>query len=97
MRNLLRALTVACILIAAGAARAGGEQTARLGETEVKKGEKVHVCGCGQGCTCGSIQAGPGTCACHKPLVAATVLEVRGGRIHVGRGGKPGQTSFPIP
>jgi hypothetical protein len=100
MGNLIRALVVGFVFTAgfAGVASAADEAAARAGApAEVKKGDTVYVCGCGAGCHCGTIQAGPGTCSCGKELVQATVTKIEGGMIHVDRGGKPGETSFKAP
>jgi hypothetical protein len=101
MGNRFRALMVGCVctLGLAGAARAADEAAAAKAgaPAEVKKGDTVHVCGCGAGCHCGTIQVGPGKCSCGKDLVKATVTKVEGGMVHVDRGGKTGETVFKAP
>jgi hypothetical protein len=100
MGNLFRALMMGSVLAAGlgGVAGAADESAAKAGApAALKKGDTVHVCGCGAGCHCGSIQTGPGKCSCGKDLVKATVTKVEGGMVHVDRGGTPGETVFKAP
>lgn len=53
-----------------------------------KAGETVYVCGCGEGCDCYTMARKPGTCACNKPLVKATIKKVEGDKALVSIEGK---------
>jgi hypothetical protein len=63
----------------------------------VKAGDSAYVCGCGPECKCGSIQAGPGKCACGKDLVKATVTKVEGDKISVKIEGAKAEQVFKAP
>jgi hypothetical protein len=96
MRTLLRTMVLGA-LFAGSIAATAFTTTASAEEAKssgLKKGDTVHVCGCGEGCHCGSIAAAPGKCGCGKDLVKATVASVEGTTIKVDRGGTPGETTF---
>lgn len=42
----------------------------------VKVGDEVYVCNCGEDCACGTISMKPGNCSCGKPMVKAKVTKV---------------------
>src|SRR5919197_5030135 len=46
------------------------------GKISLKPGDEVRVCGCGEGCPCGTMSRKEGKCACKKDLVKATVVSV---------------------
>lgn len=100
MDTLLRVLTIGFVLGAglASVARADDQAaTAAPAASELKKGDAVYVCGCGEACKCGSIAAAPGKCGCGQPLVKATVAKIDGGLITVDRAGGKGETTFKAP
>jgi hypothetical protein len=43
---------------------------------DVKAGDEVYVCNCGEDCACGSRSKDPGNCTCGKPMVKTTVTKV---------------------
>jgi hypothetical protein len=97
VNNLLRILMLGVVLSSgfAGVASAAEEKAAaKPAAAGVKVGDTVHVCGCGAGCTCGTIKAEPGKCSCGQDLIPAKVTKVEDGKITVDRGGKPGETTF---
>ncbi len=47
---------------------------------ETKAGATIYVCGCGAGCSCGTISNAEGTCGCGNKLVKTTVTKVEGGK-----------------
>jgi len=97
MRNLLRTLVMGLVFSAGFTGTATAAEAAKAeakAGAGLKKGDTVHVCGCGEGCHCSSISAEPGKCKCGKDLIPATVTSVEGTTITVDRGGKPGETSF---
>lgn len=48
------------------------------GRITLKPGDEVYVCGCGEGCPCGTISRKEGKCSCDKQLVKGTVTKVKG-------------------
>jgi len=46
------------------------------GTFAAKAGDSIYVCGCGEGCACGSMAMKEGKCGCGKDLVKATVSKV---------------------
>lgn len=48
------------------------------GKITLKAGGEVYVCGCGDGCPCGTISRREGNCSCDKPLVKGKVTKVTG-------------------
>jgi hypothetical protein len=55
---------------------------------EAKAGDTIYVCGCGEGCDCGSLAKKEGTCSCGKALVKTTVTKVENGRVFYTLDGK---------
>ena len=43
---------------------------------ELKAGDEVYACNCGQACNCDTLSHNPGTCTCGKDMVKATVTKV---------------------
>ena len=39
------------------------------GKFDAKAGDTIYVCGCGEGCDCGSLGKKEGTCSCKKDMV----------------------------
>jgi len=58
------------------------------GTFEAKAGDTIYVCGCGEGCACGSLAKKEGTCSCGKELVKTTVTKVENGKIFYTLDGK---------
>lgn len=53
------------------------------GKMNVKVGDEVYVCGCGEACDCGTVSRNPGNCTCGKPMVKTKVTKVKKGMISV--------------
>ena len=58
------------------------------GTFDAKVGDTIYVCGCGEGCTCGSLGKKPGTCSCGRDLVKTTVTRIEKGRVYYTVDGK---------
>ncbi|HIJ97334.1 MAG TPA: hypothetical protein HPP94_16685 [Desulfuromonadales bacterium] len=65
-----------------------------LGKFEAKAGDSIYVCGCGEGCKCGSLATKEGKCGCGKDLVKATVSKVEKGKVFYSVDGK--EISAPL-
>lgn len=48
---------------------------------EAKSGDTIYVCGCGQGCDCGTLSHEEGKCSCGNELVKTTVNKVEDGKV----------------
>jgi hypothetical protein len=53
------------------------------GTMNVKVGDEIYVCGCGEACDCGTMSRNPGNCVCGKPMVKTKVTKVENGMISV--------------
>jgi hypothetical protein len=51
------------------------------GKFEVKAGDTIYVCGCGEGCDCGALGKKEGKCGCGKELVKTTATKVEKGKV----------------
>ena len=58
------------------------------GKFEAKAGDTIYVCGCGEGCDCGSLAKKEGTCSCGKALLKTTVNKIEKGRVFYTLDGK---------
>jgi hypothetical protein len=64
------------------------------GQMNLKVGDEVYVCGCGEGCPCLTMSRNPGKCSCGKDLVKSKVTKVEEGKATVMVNGK--EQVFPI-
>lgn len=64
------------------------------GKFEAKTGDAIYVCGCGDGCDCGSLALKEGKCGCGKDLVKTTVTKVEKGKVFYKLDGK--ELSAPV-
>ena len=58
------------------------------GQMNLKVGDEVYVCGCGEGCPCLTMSRNPGKCVCGKDLVKSKVTKVEKGKATVMVNGK---------
>ena len=58
------------------------------GKFDAKAGDTIYVCGCGDGCDCGSLAKKEGKCSCGKELVKTTVNKVENDKIFYTLDGK---------
>jgi len=49
------------------------------GKFELKAGDELYVCNCGETCPCDSMSNNPGKCTCGKDMVKAKVTKVEAG------------------
>ena len=64
------------------------------GRIDLKVGDEVYVCGCGEGCPCLTMSRNPGKCTCDKDLVKTKVNKIEGDKAYVEVKGK--ETAFPM-
>lgn len=56
---------------------------AEKGTMELKVGDEVYVCNCGENCPCNTMSRNPGNCTCGTEMVKAKVLKVEPGKAEV--------------
>lgn len=71
-KSLAMGLAVVFVLVLAGLSLA---ETVN-GKIDLKVGDEVYVCGCGEGCPCMTMSRTVGKCTCGKDLVKAGVTKV---------------------
>jgi len=62
------------------------------GKLEVKAGDEIYVCGCGEGCDCKTVSKKEGKCVCNKDLIKVTVTKVEKGKAFFMQDGKEAST-----
>jgi hypothetical protein len=53
---------------------------AEKGKLELKVGDEVYACNCGEKCPCDSMSMNPGKCTCGNDMVKASVTKVEPGK-----------------
>jgi hypothetical protein len=84
-KSVLLVLSLLFVVAAVGLAFAAKGPT---GKFEAKAGDTIYVCGCGEGCDCGTLGKKEGTCSCGKALVKTTVNKVENGKVFYTLDGK---------
>lgn len=64
------------------------------GKFDAKAGDTIYVCGCGEGCDCGTLAKKEGKCGCGKELIKTTVTKVENGKVFYTVDGK--ELSAPV-
>ena len=64
------------------------------GKFVAKAGDSIYVCGCGEGCECGSLAKKEDKCGCGKELVKTTVTKIEKDRVYYKLDGK--ELSAPL-
>jgi hypothetical protein len=64
------------------------------GKIDLKVGDEVYVCGCGESCQCLTVSRSPGKCSCGNDLVQTKVTKIEGDKAYVEVKGK--ETAFPM-
>jgi hypothetical protein len=58
------------------------------GVMDVKPGDEIYVCACGEACPCDTMSRNPGKCSCGKDLIKVKVTKVENGMVYVDGGKK---------
>ena len=58
------------------------------GKFEAKAGDTIYVCGCGEGCDCGSLAKKEGKCGCGKDMVKTTINKIEKDKVYYSLEGK---------
>ena len=64
------------------------------GRIDLKVGDEVYACGCGEGCPCYTLSRSPGKCTCGNDLVKTKVSKVEADKAYVSIKGK--DIGFPM-
>ena len=52
-----------------------------FGKMELKVGDEVYACNCGENCPCMTMSKAPGKCSCGNDMVKAKVMKVEEGQV----------------
>ena len=76
MRRTILITTMVLVMVLALASLSFAVEKGKL---DLKVGDELYVCNCGEKCPCNGISRNPGKCACgHDDMVKATVTKVEG-------------------
>ena len=53
------------------------------GTMDLKVGDEVYACNCGEKCPCNTLSKNPGNCTCGNPMVKAKVTKVEEGKAYL--------------
>ncbi len=53
------------------------------GKIDLKVGDEIYACNCGEGCQCNTMSKNPGKCTCGKDMVKAKVTKVEEGKAYL--------------
>jgi len=74
-----RKILITAMVLAMALAVVSLSFAAEKGKLDLKVGDELYVCNCGEKCPCNTISRNPGKCACgHDDMVKATVTKVEG-------------------
>lgn len=74
-----KTILISTMILAMAMAVASLSLAAEKGKLDLKVGDQLYVCNCGEKCPCNTISRNPGKCACgHDDMVKATVEKVEG-------------------
>ena len=74
-----RTILISSMILALTMALVSLSFAAEKGKLNLKVGDQLYVCNCGEACPCNAISQNPGKCPCgHDDMVKATVTKVEG-------------------
>lgn len=73
---ILFAISFAMALVVSGFADSQGKM-------DLKAGDEVYACNCGEKCACNTLSKNPGKCTCGKEMVKAKVTKVEEGKAYL--------------
>jgi hypothetical protein len=89
MKKIAVLLTVVMALVVVSLAFARDKS-----KMELKAGDEVYVCNCGEKCPCNTMSTNAGNCTCGKPMVKAKVTKVEGGSAMLSAAGWEKERTF---
>jgi hypothetical protein len=72
-RNAVVVGMLACILLVGFSSAVPAQESGRM---NVKPGDEIFVCPCGEGCDCDAMSLKPASCSCGKTMIKAKVTKV---------------------
>ncbi len=61
---------------------------------DLKVGDEVFACNCGEKCPCNTMSTNAGNCTCGKPMVKAKVTKIEGGKATLTAAGWGAERTF---
>lgn len=89
MKKIALLLTVAVALVVVSLAFARDKS-----KLELKVGDEIYACNCGEKCPCNTMSTNAGNCTCGKPMVKAKVTKVEEGKAMLTAAGWEKERSF---
>ena len=89
MKKIAVLLTVIVALVVVSLALARDKS-----KLDLKVGDEVYACNCGEKCPCNTMSTNAGNCTCGKPMVKAKVSKVEGGSAMLSAAGWEKERSF---
>jgi hypothetical protein len=90
MKRLVLAGLVALLTIALAVAAFAGLKS----KMDLKAGDEIYACNCGEKCPCDTMSHNAGKCTCGKDMVKATVVKAGDGTATLKAEGWPTERSF---
>lgn len=89
MKKIVAVILVALIAVV------GLAVAVEKGTMELKAGDSVYACNCGDKCGCRSMAKTEAKCTCGNQMVKATVVKVEGGKVMLKAAGWDKERAFP--
>jgi hypothetical protein len=89
MKKIAVLLTVIVALVVVSLAFARDKN-----KMDLKVGDEVYTCNCGEKCPCNTMSTNAGNCTCGKPMVKAKVTKVEGGNATLSAAGWEKERTF---
>jgi len=85
-------MLIAVSLVVAGYVMADNMKSGKL---DLKAGDTIYACNCGDSCPCKSLSRTETNCTCDKKMVKATVAKVDGDKVMLTAAGWDKERAFP--
>lgn len=92
MRKVLLLLSVVVFCLAIGTAAFAGVKS----KLDLKAGDEIFACNCGDACPCKTMSRNAGQCTCGKDMVKAKVMSVKSGMASLKAEGWDKERLFPL-
>jgi hypothetical protein len=79
MRRFLLISFVVMVAMAFAVSASAGSK----GKMDLKVGDEIYACNCGEKCPCNTMSRNPGKCTCGTDMVKAKVMKVENGKAHL--------------
>ena len=92
MKKLLCLLSVVAFSLMVGATGFAADKS----KLDLKAGDEVFACNCGDDCACKTMSKNAGKCVCGKEMVKAKVMSVKAGKASLKAEGWDKERQFPL-